>query len=57
MEEYLCIKSTDIYISIILYLSMNFFIVFLVNYLFENFQQNVNLYTSLARKERTTEKK
>ena len=57
MEEYLCIKSTDIYISVILYLSMNFFIVFLVNYLLENFQQNVNLYTSLARKERTTEKK
>ena len=57
MEEYLCIKSMDIYISIILYLSMNFFIVFLVNYLLENFQQNVNLYTSLARKERTTEKK
>ena len=36
---------------------MNFLIVFLSNYLLENFQQNVNLYTSLAREERATEKK
>ena len=57
MEENLCIKSTDIYIWIILYFSMNFFVVFLSNYLLENFQQNVNLYTSLAREERATEKK